>query len=101
MYLQHGGGGFFALVLSALALTQSLVLALVQWDAAQAVQEVVEDHVGAEHVLAEPHHTATGHGGQGGVLQVLHLKHDAHLHGVDRRGVGTYSHRFVNQSQTD
>lgn len=57
--LQHGGGGLLALVLSALVHAESLIFALVQWDAAQARQEVVEDHVSAEHVFAEPDHATT------------------------------------------
>ena len=83
--LEHGRGRLL-LVLCALPHASHLVLALVQWDAAEARQEVVEDHVGAEHVLAEPHHAAARHCGQRGVLQVLHLEHDAHLRGQSGRG---------------
>lgn len=42
-YLQHWGSSFFPLVLFALAPTLGLVLPLVQGDAAQPGQEVVED----------------------------------------------------------
>ena len=77
-YLQHRRCSLL-LVFCALPLAMSFILSLVQWDAAYASQEVVEDHVGAEDILTEPDHTTARHSGQSGILQVLYLKHYTHL----------------------
>lgn len=79
-YLQHGRCTVF-FIICALPLALSFVFALIQWDATYASQEVVEDHVGAEDILAEPDHATARHGGQGGILQVLYFKHYTHLEG--------------------
>ena len=49
--------------------------------AAEVADAVVENVAGRNSLLAEPHHTAAGDGGGGGVAEVLHLKHDAHIRG--------------------
>lgn len=67
-YLQHGRSSLLTLILSALAHTLGLILPLIQWNAAQAEQEIVEDHVSTEDVFAEPHHATARHSGQCSIL---------------------------------
>ena len=76
------GGGEDRLLL---ALGHAL-LALVHGDVLQPGEEVLKDHVQRQDVLREPHHPTAADGGQGGVLQVLHLKHHTDLPASGRRG---------------
>jgi hypothetical protein len=54
-------------------------LALLERLVAKAQQIVLQDHAGAQGLLAEPNHAAAGHGSQGRILEILHLENDAHI----------------------
>ncbi len=53
-----------------------VVVSLLERNVLQPEQEVLADHVVAEHVAREPDHAAAGHGGQRRVLEVLDFEHD-------------------------
>ena len=56
-----------------------LFLVLVDGGVPQSREELLEYHVQTQDILAEPHHATPADSGQGGVAEVLHLKHDADL----------------------
>ena len=56
-----------------------VVIAVVDGHVTEFGEEVVEDHLSAEDVLAEPNHAASRDGGESGEAQILNLEHDANL----------------------
>ena len=66
---------FFLLLVGSAA--NDVFFAFFQRNVTQTGQEVFENHFGGEDVLREPDHSATRNGGQCGLFEILHFKHDA------------------------
>ena len=71
----------FLFVMPLAADGKRIVLTLLYGNVAEALEEVLIDHLCCEHVLTEPHHATATDCRKCRIAKVLHLKHNAHLQG--------------------